>query len=500
MLVDGDQDVVIVERNDESLTEEKTHTISHKDFSLFHEIVFVAVCSLAQLLTQAGLGQAMATAHITGADFGIFSPGELSWFIAAYSLTVGTFILPSGRWGDLFGSRRVFIAGYTWFGIWSIIAGFSVYSNKMLFHFSRALQGIGPALLMPNGLALLAKTYSPGHRKNMAFSVFGSVAPGGFMCGSLFGSIFGQLVWWPWCYWVMGIVCLLLTVVSSLVIPRRYDGAIPPIDKELVAKLDIVGSIIGVIGLILFNIAWNQGPSVGWQTPYVYVLLIISVLFFIGFFVHETKFAQYPLVPIDAISVDTSYVFAIISAGWASFGIWIYYFWQFMLEIKHHSPLLTAAELSPTAVSGAVAAITTGVLLSIWPPSNMLFISMIAFCLGNILLATLPVDQIYWAQTFVSAAIMPFGMDMSFPSATIILSNSMSREHQGIAASLINTVVNYSVSLGLGFAGTVESQINKSGDDLLKGYRSAWYMAIGLSTLGIALSTHYIFASRKWKS
>ncbi|KAK9465687.1 major facilitator superfamily-domain-containing protein [Lipomyces arxii] len=491
------------DRNNEmdavSNTEKDKLPISYKDFSLLHEIAVVCLISLAQLLTQAGLGQAMATAHLAGAEFGVSNPGELSWFIAAYSLTVGTFILPSGRWGDLFGSRKVFIFGYGWFALWSVIAGFSVYSNKVLFHFCRALQGIGPALLMPNGLALLGKTYPPGPRKNMAFSIFGSVAPGGFMCGAVFSSIFGELVWWPWAYWVMGMICTLLVMLCWIVIPQRYDGDVPHINKGLLAQLDIVGSTTGVVGLILFNIAWNQAPLVGWQTPYTYILLIISALFFASFFVNELRFTRYPLLPMDAISLNTSFVFAIVGAGWASFGIWVYYFWQMMQELRHHSPLVIAAQQSPTAVSGAVAAFVTGFLLGIWPPSYILFIAMIAFCVGNILLATMPVNQSYWAQTFVSMVIMPFGMDMSFPSSTIILSNSMSREHQGIAASLINTVVNYSVSLGLGFAGTVETHINNSGEDMLQGYRGAWYMAIGLSGGGIIVSSYYAIVTRKQK-
>ena len=66
-------------------------------------------------------------------------------------------------------------------------------------------------------------------------------------------------------------------------------------------------------------------------------------------------------------------------------------------------------------------------------------------------------------------------MDMSFPAGTIILSDSMSQEHQGIAASLVNTIVNYSISIGLGIAGTVEVHVNHNNEDMLRGFRGAWY-------------------------
>lgn len=81
-------------------------------------------------------------------------------------------------------------------------------------------------------------------------------------------------------------------------------------------------------------------------------------------------------------------------------------------------------------------------------------------------------------------------MDMSFPAATLILSDAVKKEHQGIAASLVATVVNYSISLGVGFAGTVEVHINNGGKtkaDLLKGYKGALYLGIGLAGLGLVI-------------
>jgi MFS family permease len=76
---------------------------------------------------------------------------------------------------------------------------------------------------------------------------------------------------------------------------------------------------------------------------------------------------------------------------------------------------------------------------------------------------------------------------MSFPAATLLLSNMMAKEHQGVAGSLVNTVVNYSISIALGIAGTIEVHINNGGTnpiDLLRGYRSAWYLGIGLAGSG----------------
>lgn len=72
----------------------------------------------------------------------------------------------------------------------------------------------------------------------------------------------------------------------------------------------------------------------------------------------------------------------------------------------------------------------------------------------------------------------------------------MPRRHQGLAVSLVNTFVNYAISVGLGFAGTVEGQVNHGGKDVLQGYRDASYMGVGLSGLGVAVALVSCFVGR----
>ena len=72
----------------------------------------------------------------------------------------------------------------------------------------------------------------------------------------------------------------------------------------------------------------------------------------------------------------------------------------------------------------------------------------------------------------------------------------MPPEKQGIAASLVNTVINYSISIGLGIAGTVESEVNNDGKKILDGYRGAWYVGIGFDGLGMLLAICLVFSWR----
>jgi len=151
-----------------------THPIMLHDppkIPLLREIAFIGVVAVSHLMTQAAMGQALAPLTTIGATFGTSSLADMTWYIAAHSLTVGTFILVSGRIGDILGHKRVFVFGYCWLGMWAAFCGFAAYTHKQtFFDFCRAMQGIGPALLMPNGLALFGRAYPVGIKKNIVFS------------------------------------------------------------------------------------------------------------------------------------------------------------------------------------------------------------------------------------------------------------------------------------------------------------------------------------------
>ena len=478
-----------------------TKSISNKSIAetlpLGREILFVGTVCCAQFMTQSGLGQCLAILSVIGDDFGLTNPGDLSWLIAAYSLTVGSFILLAGRFGDLYGYKKMLIIGFSWFSLWSMISGLAVYSNHVLFNFARALQGIGPAICLPNGLALLGSVYAPGPRKAMVFALFGATAPGGAVIGSLFAGLFAELAWWPWAFWSFSIALAGIAALGSIVIPDPPRKISKPkmALRDYLTELDLLGGLCGVTALVLINFAWNQAGVVGWSKAYVYVCLILGFLFVPVFFFIEVRVSAAPLIPFEALNSDVAFVLGCVACGWSSFGIWVYYLWQFFEILREDSPLLAVAHVCPVAVVGALASVTTGILLGRLRPAWVMMIALTAFTVGIILVATAPIGQIYWGQTFFCTLIIPWGMDMSFPAATLILSNAVSKEHQGVAASLVNTVVNYSISLSLGFAGTIASHVDRGGRtpaDILLGYRGAWYIGIGLAGFGLFLSVVFV--------
>lgn len=234
----------------------------------------------------------------------------------------------------------------------------------------------------------------------------------------------------------------MIAVTAAMVIPDNQIRPEPPQTmKALADDLDLIAAATGITALILFNFAWNQAPIAGWNSPYVIVCLLLGLLLFPTFFYLELRVSSSPLIPFSVLNSTNAFVLGCIACGWANFGIWAYYFWQILEVLRGASPLLASAYLSPLIIAGIIAATMTGVLLSRIRAAWVMVIAMTAFLVGNILIATVPPHQIYWGQFFVCACIAPLGMDMSFPAATIYLSNSIEKERQGVAASLVNTYV-----------------------------------------------------------
>ena len=151
-----------------------------------------------------------------------------------------------------------------------------------------------------------------------------------------------------------------------------------------------------------------------------------------------------------------------------------------------------SAEIQPFTVGGALAAVVAAQLISRLSAQYIVAIGAGAMLMANLLLATMPAQQIYWKAAFFSIAIASFGPDFVFTAAQIIASNSVARKEQGIAGSLIGTLLTYGMSTGLGFGGTVEVHTNQGGKDPVKGYRSAAYLGIGFAATSLVLNLLFV--------
>ncbi|PWN26352.1 putative major facilitator superfamily transporter, partial [Jaminaea rosea] len=474
------------------------------------ETVAIITLICAMLTTQAALGIVVVPLEIIGRTFDVENkPGQLSWFAAAYSLTTGTFILPSGRLGDVLGHKKLVVAGYAWTALWAMAAGLASYaSTPVVFDICRGFQGVGYSLLLPNAVALLARTTHDGHWKRaLYFTCFAATAPNGFILGACFSSLIAQFHpdRWEFAFYLAAICLAGLAVIAAGVLPsdaylRRVHGHDEDDHDEgerdwksgLVKwsrLLDVPGTVLAVSGLILFNFAWNQAAVVGWQVAYNPVLLVVGLLLIGTFLYWESRHATHPLIPKTIWTTRNSIVLLCVALGWSSFGIWNFYSVRWWIQLRGVTLLTAVAFTTPAGVAGIIAASLSVFLLSRVGPGPVMLAALCAFCAANALLATMPIQQTYWAQSFPSYAVAPLGMDMSFPSACLLLASALPQRHQGVAASVVNTVVNYSVALGLGIAGTVES--HTSGEGLVgkwEGYRAALFLGTGLAGLGVVLA------------
>jgi len=336
------------------------HVYLSSKLTLPREIMFVTIICLAQFTNTGGLGQTLAIQHVIGQDLGVSRPGKLnpsvlSWLTAGYSLTVGTFILIFGRFGDLFGYKRMVLIGFVWFAVFSMMAGLSVHAKGngrlVMFVVARVLMGIGPSITMPNALALLGATYPPnGKRKNIVFAIFAAAAPCGSITAAAFAGLFA-LAWWPWAFFSFAIILAATAVAGFYAIPDIPSKTRDTFHslQDLAIQLDLLGGFIGVLSLILINFAWNQAPIAGWHAPYVYVALLVGLLLVPVFFYIELHYSSFPLLPLAALDGDVAWVLACLACGWASFGIWFYYTFQTFELLRHGGagPLLTLAYMCP---------------------------------------------------------------------------------------------------------------------------------------------------------
>ena len=206
----------------------------------------------------------------------------------------------------------------------------------------------------------------------------------------------------------MAIACFIFAILGWAAIPYMPQEKLRP-ELSTFARLDGLGAILGVSGMILINFAWNQAAGVGWSVPYTCILLILGLLI-IGLFLYVESKAAYPLLPRSVFRGETGWVLGCIGAGRSSFGVLVFYFYAIMSNIEGNSGLLVTAKWAGASASGACAAVVTGLLLARVPASVIMLIAMLAFSAGQALLASMPIDQVYWANAFVLMLVTPWGM------------------------------------------------------------------------------------------
>ena len=123
-----------------------------------------------------------------------FSGADAQWIFSGYMLAFGGLLLLSGRVADLWGRRRMFLAGLALFGVSSLLGGLA--PSPWVLISARVLQGVGAAAFVPASLSLLTATFTEGEERNRAISVYGAMAALGFVVGMVGGGTITELLGW----------------------------------------------------------------------------------------------------------------------------------------------------------------------------------------------------------------------------------------------------------------------------------------------------------------
>jgi MFS family permease len=288
--------------------------------SAWQEIGFIFSVTMSQLLTEYFVsGFVVLVPTVTQAlDIPATSA---TWPASAFSLVVSSFLIPFGRLADIYGGFPVYLAGIAWTALWALIGGFS--QNELMLDFCRAIQGLGPAAYLPASLNLLGSVYRPGPRKNICFSVYGSMAPLGFFIGIFFAGVAGEYAGWRWYFFIGAILTFMTAIVAYLTIPSDYQER-----KNNGVKMDWLGSATVVCGLILvvFAITQSSHASNGWATSYIPVTLILGVLILGGAFYVEGCVAEQPLLPFEVFKIKYMRPFVLgLLFAYGTLGIFLLY-------------------------------------------------------------------------------------------------------------------------------------------------------------------------------
>lgn len=185
-------------------------------------------------------------------------------------LTLGTFVLISGRLGSVYGHKNMLLLGGAWFSLWSFL---NIACRSFLaFNIARGFTGMGGALILPNAVAMISTTFPPGRSRNFCLGIFGAAAPIGGYVGAVLAGIFTQFTpWWG----LFLFLCVVLVVWKTFPTttspntkkPRGLFATVAfailykllpyetPFDKS--GKIDWIGAFLGTAGLILFNFTWK---------------------------------------------------------------------------------------------------------------------------------------------------------------------------------------------------------------------------------------------------
>jgi EmrB/QacA subfamily drug resistance transporter len=276
-----------------------------------------------------------------------FSRASVAWVINGYVLTAGGFLLLGGRLSDMFGRRRLFLAGVLVFGVASVTCGAAVSSSMLVA--SRFVQGIGEALAAPAALGMLPVLFPDSRQRVKALGVwFGISGIAGTSGGVISGALTG--VDWRWIFYInIPVVVFALRAVPRVLPESRMvrEGH----------RIDLPGAVTATGGLVAVVYGLLQAASYSWGSWQVLLPVLGGAGLLAVMVVVETRSPD-PLIPMRFLANRTRVTANVLSmVTWAAFFGYVVMLNMYMQQVLHYSPLRTGLLNLP------LGAITLGIIL-----------------------------------------------------------------------------------------------------------------------------------------
>jgi MFS family permease len=228
-----------------------------------------------------------------GRDLGI-GEASLQWGVTAFALPSGGMLLLFGRLADLLGRKRLFLTGLSVFAAASLAA--TLAPNAAVFLGSRAVQGVGAAIVVPAGMALLTTSFAEGPQRDRALGVMGTIMSLGFTIGVVLGGVLTQTLGWRSTMALNAVMAVPVLVAAPRLLTESRNADRP--------RLDLPGAITVTGGLLAVIYALSTASQHGWSSPSVLGTLIAGVLLVVACFVIESRTRQ-PLIALRVLRLRT---------------------------------------------------------------------------------------------------------------------------------------------------------------------------------------------------
>jgi EmrB/QacA subfamily drug resistance transporter len=441
----------------------------------------VVLCAADVLVTLDGTVVTVALPAI-GADLG-FSRTSLQWVVTAYTLTLGSFLLVGGRIGDLYGRRRVLVAGLLVFTVASGIAGFS--RDGALLLSARALQGLGAALAIPAALALLSSTYRQEHQRQRALGILSALMDIGMVAGLTLGGILTATVGWPWCFFVVVPVGIAAALLAPASVPESRDDEAP--------RLDLRGALLAASGFALLALGITQLEQAGLRAA---GLLVTAVLLLIAYVVSEHR-SPAPMVRLAIFRhrpLTGANLAIVANAG--CFGALMFISTLYLQQVLGYSALRTGLAYVPLALSACVGGLLAPRVVRIIGAGATAAGSMGVTAATFVLLSRVPEQSGYAVVLLPAFLVGGFTAATAFVPLTAQGLTGVREGERGLASGLFQTsthlggaiVLTVLASAASARTHTAQAAGQSVGQALVAGFELAFLIGAGLLVLGAAIA------------